>query len=396
MVNTKVCLFGINCSGKSTLLKELRKFLPHFNIIEGSDALCKIGNVDKQTLKTMKEADKDKLRKKFLEYLESINENVIVSGHYSFLREDGSFEIAAKEDIKFYDLVLFLDAELETIKQRVQDRDGITRDLDTLKQWNDFELNGLQTECIRHNIFFSAVDSCASDIGSFIECFQSHRARLDPKKIFENFMQTHISQLKQTIILTDCDGTLDNKDGVKEFYKIESVSRFKVPNAFQNHRFYSFYQFFRLTEKRLEIPQDTFSQAAKLAADSMQPHKELIELLDKSHASVVAITAGIRMLWDTVFKNLGVSFHVVANDRETVITQDCKTYFAREFTRLGYRVIALGDGLVDIGMLEYATYPILIESKKTNEIFTQLNEQTKQKLIICNPNISIKPLQELL
>lgn len=311
-------------------------------------------------------------------------------------------------------MILFLDTDIEVIKQRMQNRDEIDKGLDSLplwvgvgcgvqkwnleslKKWNDFELQGLQTECEKHNVFFSAIDSHANDVGSFIEFFRTNRTRLDPKKIFEDFMKTHTSSLKQTIILTDCDGTLDNKDAVKEFYKIKSVCDFKVPNAFHNHRFYGFYQFFRLTKKRLEIPENTFLQAVKLTADSMQPHINLIEILHNSNASIVALSAGIRQIWSNVFARLGVSFHIVANDRESIITQDCKAYFAKELTRLGYKVIALGDGLVDIGMLESATQPILIESKKKDLIISQLSRQTRKKIVICNPNISIYSIKAVL
>ena len=68
----------------------------------------------------------------------------------------------------------------------------------------------------------------------------------------------------------------------------------------------------------------------------------------------------------------------------------------KELTNLGYRVIALGDGLVDIGMLESATQPILIESNKKDLIISQLSKQTREKLMVCNPNISIDSIKAVL
>lgn len=128
----------------------------------------------------------------------------------------------------------------------------------------------------------------------------------------------------------------------------------------------------------------------------MQPHINLIEILCNSNVSVIAISAGIRQIWSNVFARLEVPFHIVANDRESIITQDCKAYFAKELTNLGYKVIALGDGLVDIGMLESATQPILIESNKKDLIISQLSKQTREKLIVCNPNISIDSIKAVL
>lgn len=160
-------------------------------------------------------------------------------------------------------MILFLDSDNEIIHQRMQNRDNKNISLESIQKWNDFELQGLQIECKKHNVFFSAIDSNASDVGSFIEFFRTNKTKLDPKEIFEDFMKTHTSSLMQTIILADCDGTLDNKDAVKEFCKIKAVCDFKVPNAFHNHRFYGFYQFFSFNKKATRNPQKYFFASSK-------------------------------------------------------------------------------------------------------------------------------------
>ncbi len=198
--------------------------------------------------------------------------------------------------------------------------------------------------------------------------------------------------LKNKIILSDCDGTLSDKDSIKEFYKIKEVQNYKIPDAFHNHRFYGMYQFFRLTQKRLEIDECTFKMASKKASDSIHIHPNFINTLKNTNASLIAITSGIREIWKNVFYRSNLPFMVVANDRRTIISRDTKAYFAKELTRLGFDVIALGDEIVDIDMLEYATQPILIESSK-EKIFHFLSESTQKKLITCNPNHSTDFIQ---
>ena len=69
----------------------------------------------------------------------------------------------------------------------MQNRDNKNISLESIQKWNDFELQGLQIECKKHNVFFSAIDSNASDVGSFIELFRTNKTKLDPKEIFEDF-----------------------------------------------------------------------------------------------------------------------------------------------------------------------------------------------------------------
>ncbi|STQ86806.1 hypothetical protein LS73_008760 [Helicobacter muridarum] len=398
MKNIKICIVGISCCGKSTLLESLKKLLPHFNVIEGSKALCEIANISKDELKALDSVDKDKLRAQFLVDLKSRQENIIVSGHYSFIHDDGDFEIAMKDDVRFYDLVLFLDTDITFIQERIRQRDKKQSSIETLQKWFDFELEGIQKQCVKYSVPFSAISSNADEVAAFITFFANNKAKIEPKSVFDTFMSQYGERLKQskTIVLTDCDGTLDNKDGVKEFYKIKEVSEFKLENAFHNHIFYGFYQFFRLSKKRLEIDEKTFVAAVKQASQTMQPHKNLIDLLENAPANVIAITAGIRSLWSSVFERYNASFFVVANDRTTIITQDTKAYFAKALVSLGYKVIAMGDGLVDVGMLECASVPVLIESKKTATILEQLSPNTRQRTIICNPNNCIESIRAVL
>lgn len=385
MSYTKVCIAGLSACGKTTLLQALKTLMPEFEIVEGSQKLCELAKCNIEELMALSKERLDCLRAQFLDFLQNAGANLIVSGHYSFLMSSGGYDIAMREDARFYDMVFFLDTDCNVIYERLRQR-GINLSLESIKAWNAFELHGLQEECKRHNTLFSAIDSQASEVAKFIHFIHNERELVIPSAVFSSFMQEHGHSLKPTIILSDCDGTLDNKDGVKEFYKIPSVADYGIDDVFCGHRFYGAYQFFRLTQKRLEIDEGVFYSACKRAAHSLALAPQLVEVLQTSNASLIAITAGIRAIWQEVFHRYELAFSLVANDRRTIISEDTKAYFARELTRLGFRVIALGDGLVDIGMLEYATKPILIESKKTEFILSRLSKEAQNRLIICQQN----------
>lgn len=385
MSYTKVCISGISATGKTTLLQSLKNLMPEFQIIDGSHKLCEFAKCSIEELKALSKERLDCLRMQFLDFLQNADTNLIVSGHYSFLMGDGGYDIAMGEDVRFYDMVLFLDTDCNVIYERLRQR-GINLSLESIKAWSAFELCGLQEECKRHNTLFSAIDSQASEVAKFIHFIHNKRELIIPSAVFSSFMKEHAHSLKPTIILSDCDGTLDNKDGVKEFYKISSVANYGVNDVFHGHRFYGAYQFFRLTQKRLEIDEGVFYSACKRAAHSLTIAPQLVEVLQTSNTSLIAITAGIRVIWQEVFDFYEIAFSLVANDRHTIIFEDTKAHFARELTGLGFRVIALGDGLVDIGMLEYATNPILIESKKTESIISHLSKEVQNRLIICKQN----------
>lgn len=399
MKNIKIVVCGLKGCGKTTLLRKLEQ-KGSVKFIEGSKALCEIAQVAHTSeLKKLSQENINQAREEFLVRLENMHSSIpiAVDGHYSFL-ENGALEIVMSDrDFRIYDIVLFLDTELKRIQERLKQRDGVCIPLKDLQKWYDFELSGLQSKAKEHQKLFSVIDDTCEDVMQFIDCIIYQQKFLLPPLIFDTFLldNKHILERHKKIILTDCDGTLDEKDGVKEFYKIKEVAPYKIPNAFHNHRFYGFYQFFRLNQKRLEIKECVFQNACKHSADTLKIHDNLIQAFRNSNATIVAITAGIGAIWKHVFDRFNLFAVLVSQDRHLIITQETKGYFAKKFAEMGYEVIAIGDGKVDIAMLENAHKPILMESKKTQEVYSMLSHSTKEKITIINPKTAIKTLKEI-
>lgn len=395
MMNIKICLAGLSGSGKTTLIKKLQKKC-NIEFIEGSKKLCEIAGISKEELKLLNEGGKTKVRKQFLEYIQTYNnpKTIIVDGHYSFINNNGDIDDIAmgEEDFKIYDVFLFLDIEIQELQKRLYKRDRKYITLEVLQKWYDFELNGLQNKSREHQKIFSVINDNDEAVGEFIMALQNNPETIMPQNIFESFMEDNrkiINKYKR-IILVDCDGVLSKNNMVKEFYKINAVESYKIDDAFHRHRYYGFYQFFRLTQKRLEIEESEFLKACNDSVKSIQLNWNLINSLIAQEAVVIAITLGIRTCWYKIFQNYNIPFLLVSNNRHDVIAQDTKGYFTKKLVDIGYEVMAIGDDIGDAQMLETAHKPIIIQTKKEQELYCMLTTKTKKRIISIAPNTPIK------
>lgn len=400
MKNIKICVCGITCSGKTTLLNQVaHKFDIEF--IEGSKSLRKIGDI--QTREELQFIHKNntplmqKLRSKFAKYIKNFNSDkiIIVDGHYSFIKENEQYEVAmSDDDFSAYDVILFLHCDIDKVQERLEQRDNKIISKNDLKKWYEFELEGLKQQCRKHNILFGIIDDEVDYVGQFLRDLNSKPEFLMPNDIFKKFYSSYKKILlpHKKIFVVDCDDTLANQDGVKLFYKIPEMSSYKIPNAFVNHRFYGLYQFFKLTQKRLEIDETKFYKSCQIVANEIVLYKNLIDFLASMDIPVIAITAGIRAIWDFVFKKYKLNFLLVANDRCTCICKETKTYFVQKLVSLGYEVIVIANGKVDIGMFENANMSFLIDSREKDEVLKCLNQVAYSKMKEINYNTSFEEM----
>lgn len=411
MKNIKVAICGISGCGKSTLCENLAKY--NIKHIQGSHSLCKLGNIDKSELKSMNIESKNKLRLQFLEYLENIESSqiIIVDSHFCFpldskTLDSNNYDIAMeKKDFLLYDVILLLYEDSNIIKNRILKRDNKSISLQNIESWQDYELDNLEKNARKYNKIFSVINGHVEYVASFLHTLNDNfkqilnhniesKIKILPQLVFNDFFNAHKSKILESknIILSDLDGTLSLQDGVKEFYKIPQVSRYKIPNAFCNHRFYGFYQFFCLTKIRLEITESIFNEACKIAAKNIILNKNITYILDSSNALVIALSAGLRPVWNLKFIESKLDFLLAGLDRVSIISKETKGYFALKLKEMGFNIVAFGDGSVDIEMLQNANKAVIIESKAKlnikNAIFISHNNslktlQSKLKGVIC-------------
>lgn len=403
--NYKIAICSLSCAGKTTLIQKLQSFHnTTFQIrhIEGSATLKKFANVSStKDLQCLDSHSLRKAREDSLSYIASLDSNkptiFIVDGHYSFLQKNGVFDIAMSDkDFKIYDAVLFLDTDIHTLYTRIRQRDGVHIDKESLQSWYEFELLGLYTQCKKHNTLFSVINDNALLVLAFIESLATQDSYLLPEKVFQRFYTQHCEQLHKhkRVFLIDCDGTMTEYDSVKEFYKHKEVQDYIIPNAFHNHRFYGLYQFFSLTQKRLEIPESVFMTICQKTYPILTLYPKFIDFLCKQEASIIAITAGIRPIYHYLFTQHNIPFLLAANDRVSIISQETKAYFAKALQTLGFETIAIGNGIIDIDMLCNANQGFLIDSSDRAKIerffmFHKDRQKEFKNIQIINANTEI-------
>ena len=103
----KIALYGMPCSGKSTLLDKITDI----KVISGSKELSRIcgGSFSK-----LSEDEKHQVRIKFTEYITSLVDEVVVSdGHYSFMENI----VFTEADGDLYDIFIYLYCSPDKIRK---------------------------------------------------------------------------------------------------------------------------------------------------------------------------------------------------------------------------------------------------------------------------------------
>ena len=159
----KIALYGMPCAGKSTLMDRITDA----KVINGSQELRRICG---GSFSELSEEEKHQVRIKYTEYINGLNDEVIVSdGHYSFM-ENVAFTEA---DGDLYDIFIYLYCSTETLKERYalseKNAKFAGESTESLRQWQEFEINNLREECHRRNKDFYVVSDNEEDQNKFFD-----------------------------------------------------------------------------------------------------------------------------------------------------------------------------------------------------------------------------------
>ena len=159
----KIALYGMPCAGKSTLMDRITDA----KVINGSQELRRICG---GSFLELSEEEKHQVRIKYTEYINGLNDEVIVSdGHYSFM-ETVAFTEA---DGDLYDIFIYLYCSPENLKERyaLSEKNGkfAGESIESLRQWQEFEINNLREECHRRNKDFYVVSDNEEEQNKFFD-----------------------------------------------------------------------------------------------------------------------------------------------------------------------------------------------------------------------------------
>ncbi len=160
----RVGLYGVSGCGKTTLLRDFIKTRDDYYWIEGSRAVLLPLNNDLDKFKKLSTEDKYIYREKAIDYAEEILEiekkNIIIDGHYCFMKDKISYEnVMTDKDRKFYTDFIYMDLRPELVLER-QRKDKLKKrnySLEQIKEWISFERSELKKECERCRIRFFTI-----------------------------------------------------------------------------------------------------------------------------------------------------------------------------------------------------------------------------------------------
>lgn len=342
----KFVLYGLPCSGKTTLLHTLNCGL---RIINGSSWLDQYTNGNFESLSPL---EKEECRIKYVEYIHSINEDIITDGHYAFDTDI----VFTQNDGDVYDVFLYLYCEPNTLLNRLHESNKNIRfaslSLEQIRNWQNFEIENLRNECHNRNKDFYVIPSNTITSYDFDDFIYELKRGFSSYKLAEKIVDRTISwyQTPCDLCIVDGDNTYIKQDTLRV------CSNGYVTKSFDGN-FYTSYQ--------------SYCFIKEIKSIALNPSKlEDIELNDViineiKNKKYIILSAGITELW----QQLSIKFdeiHIIASPE---ISSDTKYYVVKLLKARGYCITAYGDNKIDYYMLKEANMGFLYIGEKLSRSF---------------------------
>lgn len=328
------------CAGKSTLMDRITDA----KVINGSQELRRICG---GSFLELSEEEKHQVRIKYTEYINGLNDEVIVSdGHYSFM-ETVAFTEA---DGELYDIFIYLYCSPENLKERyaLSEKNGkfAGESIESLRQWQEFEINNLREECHRRNKDFYVVSDNEEEQNKFFDFLSLLREGFSSYDLATDICNQIMEQFNKQDILYMVDG--DKTIIIQDSYRFCCNGKTKIFDG----DFYTGYQSF-LFEKELQTASIDKSKIAEITINN-----EVYDIVASNN--YVVLSSGIKDLWSDIAnaKNLGTIF------ASPYISADVKYYVVKQLREHGYTIFAYGDSKIDLYMLREADKGFLYIGKR--------------------------------
>jgi phosphoserine phosphatase len=241
--------------------------------------------------------------------------------------------------------------------------------------WKDFEINGLRKACYEHSKEFVVLDNNLGDCLAYFETMllKKYPVYLKAQETARQMIGANQSLIERykSIVLLDCDRTLSNNDTTYDFCVKLRLEKSTLKDIFRGEH-YSLYQFFRTAKFYASKDYTLYTQAASYAATKSIFNQNLIHDIKEngSDCLTMGITSGIFTTWQIIqkrinFPNIVVGGSNVKKDK-FLVSREVKywlVYILRKFFKY---VIAVGDSMIDIDMLNNANVGFIVAQEKIN------------------------------
>ncbi|MBM4855927.1 AAA family ATPase [Vibrio parahaemolyticus] len=383
----KLAIYGVSRAGKDYLIKNVIAHLQETTLltaihIEGSKTLNALAQeMFQKTFKSLDESNKNTLREKFTEIVNKKNSEydlVLVDGHYSFIDGDSYKVVFTEQDENVYDHFFYLDTPSEMIVEFSRKSTGEKRNVDItveqVRNWKKFEKFELDKICNNHNKELVILDEETESSVQFISFWlDSYLSKFCNQTSALSFYKEHKELLKKStqITLIDCDKTVSINDGTYDFCRYLGVKKEELKSVFRNDR-YTSYQFFKVWNLYKKKNPIKIEESVTLTVQNINLSQSVFDYLANQKDSVViGVTSGVFDIWNLINEKYKIFDVLLGNtcksEFEYLVTPLFKKEIASLLREKGKHVVAIGDSMIDIPMLEAADQGYLIAHEKLNK-----------------------------
>ena len=323
----KYVLYGLPCSGKTTLLNELS--IP---VIHGSTELNKMAS---GRFSELLDNEKNNLRIRYAKNLLSRTDSFISDGHYSFIND----VVFTEADGNLYEVFIYLYCKPKDIAERIKTSHKNSRfsslTAERIRKWQDFETENLRMECHKRNKdFYVIYDIAFDELQAFIDRIENGFISFGiAKRIADKIMKAY--PVPCELHICDGDKTIIRQDSFR------ACNDGYITHTFDDN-FYTGFQALKFTEEMRDIRYNT-----DMLSD-IQLNNELYNII--SDKNYIVLSSGISSLWEKISEMFGLK-NIIA---DTLISADTKYYTVKLLQEKGYKIVAYGDSKNDYYMLRQA------------------------------------------
>ena len=376
----KIAIYGITGAGKDYLIDKLVKSLnlKAFHI-KGSTQLYRLAKEKfSKNFKELNDRQKNELRRndfiKLVKACELENDIVFVDGHYAFKKDNGFEVVFTDADKGCYDHFFYLNTSSKNIikwsHKNILDKHGINADENFINKWKKFEISQMSKICsdmqkelvVLDEDSATAIEFMRAWIGQFYDKFDY--PNIAKKFVEELLCEQNISK----VVISDCDKTLSINDVTYDYCDFLGIKKEELKRLFEGD-IYTSYQFFKARKMLLNFNTSDIKKAKDYALSKVQISKEVGEFINDKFKErhFIALTCGIFDIWNELLKNNTILLGNYRKEEDFFITPLLKKYITKEFRNNNISVVALGDSMTDIFMLNEADNAYVIAHKKLND-----------------------------
>ena len=413
----RICVLGAEGVGKSSLINNVVSKIPGWTILEAKDVLDH--EARKYCLDDVQKADgplrytiRQKASKLLILKANKSRKGLICIGDMRHLevRDGDQCKEAAFTDYSktLFNEIILIEADAEVIAERR----GIdaTQEAISLINHEADEIRRTATELARETgAILRVIDSTfySKSLSELSLAIRSRVQNLDtvPSRHYNIIRKTArtwaTKSTKKRLYLFDADGTIFKHDVSEMFMQQTENPKKAKDDMHDNFRktVRSFMSYIYHNRVHWKHANGKFDKICQKLADAIALYPGAKDCLQAAllDGDVAIITAGIPKVWQKVMEREGLGqiaiFGLVKESDQLVMDEQGKEAFADELKKCGKKVIAIGDSVIDLGMMNKADHAFLITGehhfRKVGESgYTEKYEITKMYLMLgSHPSI---------